>query len=137
MHQHVHAVLEVGHPHVPHVLNRQQIAFESACRIIPWGAALAALKLEEEHDDAVYVLVGSTKQTGPVLARWVLQLERAVIVEDEARLPREVSDRIRQFSIEDERARWPRQRREIYLRRRRSRRWQFRRRTCSSWRGRS
>ena len=104
MHQHVHAVLEVGHPHVPHVLNRQQIAFESACRIIPWGAALAALKLEEEHDDAVYVLVGSTKQTGPVLARWVLQLERAVIVEDEARLPREVSDRIRQFSIEDERA---------------------------------
>src|SRR4029434_207218 len=120
MHQHVHAVLEVGHPHVPDVLNGQQIAFESACRIIPWGATFAALKLEEEHDDAVYVLVGSTKQTGPVLARWVLQLERAVVVEDEARLPREVSDRIRQFTIEDERARWPRMQQEAAAKTRRS-----------------
>jgi hypothetical protein len=47
MHQLVQAVLEVGHPHIPVVLNRQQIAFESACRIIRWGADAAALKLEE------------------------------------------------------------------------------------------
>ena len=61
-------------------------------RIIPCVIDAPALKLEQEHDDADCVPVLSTERAVAKTARWVLQHERAVVVEDEARLPREVPD---------------------------------------------
>ena len=46
----------------------------------------------KEHDDAVCVPVPSTERAVAKTARWVLQHERAVVVEDEVRLPREGPD---------------------------------------------
>ena len=61
-------------------------------RIIPCVIDAPALKLEQEHDHADCVPVLSTERAVAKTARWVLQHERAVVVEDEVRLPREGPD---------------------------------------------
>ena len=91
---------------------------------------------EPSHSKAMTPFASLVPSSIPPLAKArVLQHERAVIVEDEPRLLREVADGIRQFAIEEEGARWPRQRRKV-CRWRRSRRGKGGGLACSSWRGR-
>lgn len=127
-HQRVDGVLEIRLQHNQVVLNRQQIALESAART-PSAASARAFPLEVKI--AVRLRVPSAiplscKAREP-------QHERAVIVEDELRLLRVVADGIRQFTIVEEGARGPRQRRKV-CRWGRSRRGRSRGLTRSSWR---
>src|SRR5688572_12408458 len=107
-HQHVRSVLEVGELHNEVVLHRQRIDFERASRT-PRARGAPALPLK--CDRAICDPVSSEVSALPNARE--PQHERAIVVEDESRVPGVLADSIRQFTVENEGPRWPRQGREI------------------------